>query len=111
MLWLATAHPLTTTHMVVSPLLPHAQFTPECPLAFGSCSGMSLLLWLLWFIATFEEEGELAAPIASPFFFAEAFCQRLVHVRLRPPKLDLTDYSFHSAFTKSFQDGFSFHSP
>jgi hypothetical protein len=46
---------------------------------------MHLLLWLLWFVATFEEEGgELAAP--GPFF-----CLRLVHVRLCPPKLDLTD--------------------
>jgi hypothetical protein len=61
-----TAHPPTTTHLIVLALFPHAQITPVCPLTFVSCSRMHLLLWLLWFIATFEEEGEsLAAPIAS----------------------------------------------
>jgi hypothetical protein len=63
---LATAHPLTTTHLFALAHFPHAQIVRVCPVSEVSCSGMPLLLWLLWFVATFEEEGgELTAPVAS----------------------------------------------
>jgi hypothetical protein len=67
-----TAHPLTKTHLVISLLLPHAQITPVCLSTFDLYSDMPLLLWLLWFVATFEKEGgELAAP--GLFFWSAAY--------------------------------------
>jgi hypothetical protein len=59
----SSAHLLTTTHLVVSLLLPHKQFTLVYPLTFASCSDMHLLSWLLCGCRLCEEEGELAAPV------------------------------------------------
>jgi hypothetical protein len=57
-LQLASAHRLTTTHLVVLARFPHAQIVRVCPVSKVSCSDIGFLLWLLWFVAPFEEEGE-----------------------------------------------------
>jgi hypothetical protein len=50
--------PVHTTHLIALVLLPYAQIVRICPLTFASYREMHFLLWLLWFVATFEEEGE-----------------------------------------------------
>jgi hypothetical protein len=61
----SNGRPYFPRHLVVVLPFPHGQFTPVCPLTFASYSDMSLVSWLLWFVVTLEEEGELAAPVAS----------------------------------------------
>jgi hypothetical protein len=43
----ASAHLLTTTHLVVWPLFPHAQIVRICFLTFVSCLRIRFLLWWL----------------------------------------------------------------
>jgi hypothetical protein len=50
-------------HLVVVPPFPHAQITPVCPPTFVSCSGMSLLLWLLWSLRVSSGRREFLAVV------------------------------------------------
>jgi hypothetical protein len=51
---LTGAHPLTTTHLVVWPLFPHAQIVCICSLTFVSCLRMYFLLWWLCLVPATE---------------------------------------------------------
>jgi hypothetical protein len=97
-LWIASAHPLTTTHLIVLILFPHEKFTPVYLRTFASCSDMHLLLWLLWYVATLELKEE--SWLRPSLLFAEALLSAAGLCAAEPTKAELDGFEQCQTFCR-----------